>query len=180
MKTLLLAALLATAAVPAPAQHHSPYAGEQHRGIKALSERDLQELRSGHGMGLAKSAELNGYPGPTHVLELSDELGLSEAQRASTEALMRRHKATARDMGAALIDAEATLDRAFADRTIDEQRLARLTDDIGRRQAALRAEHLRTHLAQTALLTPQQIARYAQLRGYGPHGSATHSPHSHR
>ena len=34
------------------------------------------------GMGLALAAELNGYPGPAHVIELAKSLGLSEPQRA--------------------------------------------------------------------------------------------------
>jgi hypothetical protein len=33
-------------------------------------------------MGLALAAELNGYPGPAHVIELAKSLGLSEPQRA--------------------------------------------------------------------------------------------------
>ncbi len=32
-------------------------------------------------MGLALAAELNGYPGPAHVIELADSLELTEAQR---------------------------------------------------------------------------------------------------
>jgi hypothetical protein len=31
-------------------------------------------------MGMAKAAELNGYPGPRHVLDLSPELHLTDAQ----------------------------------------------------------------------------------------------------
>jgi hypothetical protein len=31
-------------------------------------------------MGLALAAELNGYPGPIHVLELGDQLNLSSVQ----------------------------------------------------------------------------------------------------
>ena len=51
-------------------------------------------------------------------------------------------------------------------RSIDADALQRLTQDAGMKHARLRAEHLRTHLAQTALMTPQQIARYNSLRGY--------------
>jgi len=57
----------------AHAQQHaaSPYAGEERRQIASLSKNDLAELRSGHGWGLALPAELNGVPGPTHLLEMS-------------------------------------------------------------------------------------------------------------
>jgi Spy/CpxP family protein refolding chaperone len=152
----------------------SSYAGEQRRPIKALSEREVADLLSGQGMGLAKAAELNGYPGPAHVLELADKLGLTAAQREASQALMSRHKSRARSMGAALVEAERALDAAYANRSIDETLLERLTAEIGRQQAALRAEHLRTHLQQTALLTPEQIAHYARLRGYASHGGKHH------
>jgi len=162
---LFSALLLATVAGVANAQT-SPYAGEQQRSIKALSERDIAELQSGHGMGLAKSAELNGYPGPAHVLELAAPLQLTPQQRAATSALLAEHKATARDMGVRLIAAERALDDAFARHSVDAETLDRLTLAIGRQQAQLRAEHLRTHLTQTALLTAEQVTRYSQLRGY--------------
>jgi hypothetical protein len=55
----------------------------QTRPIKALSEQQVADLQAGRGMGLALPAELNGYPGPAHVLELADKLGLSADQRAS-------------------------------------------------------------------------------------------------
>ena len=40
----------------------SPYAGMQNRGLKALSEQQIEDLRGGRGMGVALTAELNGYP----------------------------------------------------------------------------------------------------------------------
>ena len=52
----------------------SPYAGEEGREIKALSAADVDAYLTGQGMGFAKAAELNGYAGPKHVLELAAEL----------------------------------------------------------------------------------------------------------
>ena len=52
-------------------QPAAPYAGYQQRPIKALSEQQIADLRAGRGMGLALAAELNGYPGPVHVLALA-------------------------------------------------------------------------------------------------------------
>jgi hypothetical protein len=46
------------------AQAPSPYAGQEQRPIKALSETEMRDLAEGRGMGLAKAAELNSYPGP--------------------------------------------------------------------------------------------------------------------
>jgi len=144
-----------------------PYAGEQQREIKALSGQDIQAYENGQGHGFAKAAELNGYPGPMHTLELANELKLSEEQRAQSQALLTQHKAEARRLGAELIAAERALDQAFASRNINAESLNQLTRTAGEKLAHLRAEHLQTHLAQTALLTPEQIERYKTLRGYG-------------
>src|SRR5438046_1329161 len=71
-------------ASPAVAQHQhgqAPYAGMQDRALKALSDQQLADLRAGRGMSLALAGELNGYPGPSHVLELADQLQLNDEQR---------------------------------------------------------------------------------------------------
>lgn len=162
-----------------PALHASPYAGQQTREIKALSPAQTTDLLAGKGMELAKAAELNGYPGPMHTLELATQLELSTEQKQASETLMNRHKAQARDLGAQLVQAERALDQAFASRQIDAARLTAHTERIGQLQALLRKSHLETHLQQSALLTPEQIARYAQLRGYAgsPDSSIPSSKH---
>jgi Spy/CpxP family protein refolding chaperone len=152
--------------VQAPAHPASPYAGQQTREIKALSPEQTADLLAGKGMEQAKAAELNGYPGPMHVLELARPLELSAEQKQASEVLMHRHKAAARDLGAQLVEAERALDLAFASRQIDAAGLAAHTERLGRLQAQLRRAHLETHLLQTALLRPEQISRYAQLRAY--------------
>jgi Spy/CpxP family protein refolding chaperone len=161
--------IAAFAALSAVAQT-APYAGQQGRAIKSLSDVEIAELQAGQGMGLAKAAELNGYPGPAHVLEHANALSLTPQQRAASEALVQRHKARAREMGLALIEAERALDQAFAGKQVDAALLGRLTANIGAQQAQLREEHLRTHLEQTVLLDPHQIQRYQQLRGYAGGG----------
>jgi hypothetical protein len=172
-----LISLALVAAATAAAAQVAPYAGQQERPIKSLSAKEVADLESGQGMGLAKAAELNGYPGPAHVLEHAGALGLSDAQRSGTQALMHRHKAAARLLGAQLLAAERELDRAFAGKAINPALLTRLAGDIGMQQARLREEHLRTHLEQTALLSSAQIQRYAELRGYtaGP-AEQRHTP----
>lgn len=153
----------------------SPYAGGPAREIKALSAQDLAAYTQGQGHRLALAAELNSYPGPVHVLALADALELSPTQRSQSEALLARHQAQARVLGAALIEAERALDRAFATRNIEAESLQRLTLQAAQQLGALRVEHLQAHLAQTALLTPAQIRRYDELRGYTP-GAATAPP----
>ncbi len=156
--------------IHAPSHSASPYAGQQTREIKALSPAQTADLLAGKGMELAKAAELNGYPGPMHTLELAAQLELSAEQKQASQALMTRHKAEARDLGTQLVEAERALDRAFSSHQVDAARLATHTERIGQLQAMLRQSHLDTHLQQTALLTPEQISRYSQLRGYS--GSA--------
>ena len=162
---------VAALSLAAQAQH-SPYAGEERRAIRSLPDEQVRELLAGHGMGLAKAAELNGYPGPMHVLEHADALALTPPQREATQALMAGHRERARGLGRELVEAERRLDDAFARRTVDAAALRTLTGEVGRLQAQLREEHLRTHLEQAALLDPRQVARYNELRGYA--GAAAH------
>ena len=160
------------------AQSHQPYAGLQARSIKALSAEQLADLRAGRGMGLALAAELNGYPGPLHVIELADQLSLDSAQRARMQQLFDQMKDETVAIGHRLIAQEETLDRQFAERKMTAAALAATTSEIGQTQAALRAAHLRYHLLAADVLTHAQMQRYAQLRGY--HGEAKSAPHHRR
>ena len=144
----------------------SPYAGQESRRIKSLSEQDIAELRAGRGWGLAKAAELNGMPGPAHLLELRREIGLTPEQVARIEALYRRMKASAAALGERLIALEADLNDAFARGDIGPDQLAAKLDAIGAVQTRLRYTHLETHLATPKILRPEQIAAYNRLRGY--------------
>jgi hypothetical protein len=49
----------------------------EQRAVKGLSAQQIADLRAGKGMGLALSAELNGYPEPMHVLEHAEALKLT-------------------------------------------------------------------------------------------------------
>ena len=155
----------------------TPYAGMQARPIKALSEQQVADLRAGRGMGMALPAELNGYPGPSHLLELGDQLGLSDTQRAAVKDLFEAMKAEAIPLGERLIAQEAALDGLFAERTVTPESLAAATSAIGQSAASLRNAHLKYHLATVALLEPEQIERYAALRGYNGGQPQKHRPH---
>ena len=133
-------------------------------GIKSLPARQMQGLLDGHGMGMAKAAELNGYPGPKHVLELADELDLSDGQRERSQALFDAMQADARTLGAQLVDEERRLDRLFADGLAQPNSMRSILDRISSLQGSLRARHLETHIAQRELLDREQIARYVELR----------------
>ena len=79
--------------ISALAQHshgaQTPYAGLQTRTIKSLSESDIKELRQGGGWGLALPAELNGMPGPVHLVELKDRIPLTAEQVQKAQALVQ-------------------------------------------------------------------------------------------
>ncbi len=171
----VVVALAASAAVAAS------YSGQQTREIKALSAEEVADLEAGRGMGLAKAAELNHYPGPAHVLELKDKLGLSPEQIAVVEASFQRMSAAAKPLGAELIARERGLDRLFASGAITPAALHRETSAIADMQGRLRAVHLAAHLEMREVLTPEQIALYDSLRGYGaPAPSGTPAQHRHQ
>jgi len=165
---------------PAPAtlaEPQGPYSGQELRTIKALSEDDVRAYLEGQGMGFAKAAELNRYPGPKHVLELVDALALSDEQSAAVKRSFDAMKATAVALGRAIVEREATLDGLFARGEIDAKTLQAAVGEIARLQGELRAAHLAAHLETSALLSPQQIARYDELRGYG---TGAHPGHGQR
>lgn len=179
MKPWTLSLVVAAVLLAGPVLAGTPYAGQQERSIKALSEDDLAALRKGEGTGMAKAkaAELNGYPGPMHVLQLAAQLGLTESQQRDVQEIFGRMSAAAKPLGAELIERERTLDELFAKGDISPDRLAAATADIAELQGRLRAVHLAAHLETRALLDPDQIARYQQLRGYG--GSQAPVQHHH-
>jgi len=154
-----------------------PYAGQQARPIKALSDYDVAALRNGEGMGMAKAAELNGYPGPKHVLDLARQLQLTDGQRRRVQAIFDRMSAAAKPLGGELIAQEQVLDQLFAKGDITPDRLAAATAAIAELQGRLRAVHLSAHVETRALLNPDQIARYKQLRGYGASPGPEHHHH---
>ncbi len=170
MRSVLLAAVglaLTGGALAAQHQHQqSPYADLKGREIKALSAEELQQYEAGEGMGLALAAELNRYPGPRHALELAEDLGLSDDQTRRVQEIRDEMSSRAVRLGRQIVAHERELDRAFADRTIDDARLQASTAEIGRLQGALRFAHLRAHLAMVRILSSEQVSRYEMLRGY--------------
>ncbi|SEO45223.1 hypothetical protein SAMN04490248_105135 [Salinihabitans flavidus] len=151
----------------------APYAGLQEREIKSLSESDLEELRRGGGWGLALPAELNGMPGPAHLLELRDEIGLSVGQVAEIEVIFDAMQVEAREVGNRLIAAEEAIEAAFRSGELDSARLRQLIDTAAAARADLRFIHLSRHLMTPSILTEAQIDSYNRLRGYTSNPCAT-------
>jgi hypothetical protein len=169
-------------AVSAWADAPSPYAGITDGPIRALSAEQQADLLAARGMGLALAAELNGWPGPAHVIELAGAMQLTPTQLAATQRLMAEMQVAAGDVGARVIEEERALDTAFRDRSVTPIDLSVRTARIAGLQGEIRDVHLRTHLAQAALLNAEQIAAYAHLRGHAG-GTPQHGgpmPGSHR
>jgi Spy/CpxP family protein refolding chaperone len=171
---LVLAVAGCALTLPVRADNPSPYAGQQIRTIKALSAEEIAGLLKGDGLGFAKAAELNGYPGPRHLLDLGDRLKLTAEQRQQVQAIFDRMSAAAKPLGAEAVDRERRLDQLFQTGAITPEQLATETAAIGDLQGRLRAVHLAAHLETRALLNPDQLALYRQLRGYGSPDTTHH------
>lgn len=171
-----LITLVGPAFAQTPAQ---PYAGQESREIKALSADEVAGLLKGEGMGLAKAAELNGYPGPAHVLAMAKGLKLSDAQRRQIQTVFDRMHADAVALGAEIIERERALDRSFAEGAATAEALADATSRIAALQGRLRAAHLAAHLETRPLLDAAQLAAYRRLRGYAGDREPAPTHHHH-
>lgn len=182
MNYLVVAAGSLALASAAAAQDHSGHAGmsgmAQPAAVPASAasaasmmnytpEERAQGLREGRGMGLAKPAEGNGYPGPRHVLEVADQIGLTAEQRARTQQLFDTMRGEASRLGTDLLAKEAELNRIFRDHQATPVLLRKTAQAIGQTEAELKIVHLRTHLAMMDILTPEQVSRYVSLRRAG-------------
>lgn len=175
----IIIAMALTFSSAAFAQHTHPSQGSAYssmhgRDIKALSDEQLSDLREGRGMGASLPAELNGVPGPLHLLQLAGQLKVSPEQQAALERVMSEMKASAQRLGTQVIAAEAELDRSFKSGNAYESSITEATARIAALQGQLRAVHLVAHLKAKQLMSAEQVAAYNIARGYGqqpsPHG----------
>ena len=195
--TLTVCCTLLAVAVPALAQDAkdggpeadllSPYVGQDAREIPTLSEDDVRQLENGEGWGLAKAAELNGIPGPAHLLEMFEHgaIQLSGEQVERIRSLHKEMKEQAIPLGLKLIEQERELNRRFAAVDLGEEDLAPLLAGIAATTAELRYVHLSTHLRTLPVLTAHQVQTYNSIRGYsvgapGPSAEHAHSAHMHQ
>ncbi|MCI0708278.1 MAG: Spy/CpxP family protein refolding chaperone [Ignavibacteriae bacterium] len=158
----------------------SPYVGQERHDIKALSPKEIQDYFAGAGMGFAKAAELNSYPGPKHVLELADSLELTELQLTKTKKPFQSIKAKAMRLGKSIVHQEHELDKLFASKTVDNAALTSQTERIARLQGELRSAHLEAHLAMRQVLSLEQIRKYDELRGYSKQSGTSHDGNMHK
>ena len=177
LRLCALALSAALAAPPAAAQHHGHAGhGAEHAAPRpadvptGLSPAEVGGLLAGAGMGLARTADANGYPGPLHVLQLADTLALTGRQRAEAGRLRAEMLAEAVPLGERVVAAERDLDAVFASGGAGWEDVERATARVAALRGRLRAVHLRAHLGMRDALTPEQTALYTRLR---------RSPHSH-
>ena len=159
--------------------HASKYVGQESRTIKSLSPDDIAELKRGGGWGLAKAAELNGVPGPAHLLEMKDEIALDDAQVSAITEIYEQMKAQAIEEGERLIILEQELESYFQNGTITDAILRSSLDEIAAARKKLRYVHLSTHLQTPEILSPAQIKKYNALRGYSDPDPCANIPEGH-
>jgi hypothetical protein len=158
----------------------SPYARRAAHGFSGLSDKEIGELEAGTGMGLARVAELNSYPGPRHVLDAvaAGQLAASAEQVARVQRVFDGMRSAAQRVGVEILAEERALDAAFRMAAITEADLQARTGRIAALRGELRAIHLAAHLSTRAILSDAQIARYDELRGYAAPGAS--APHEHK
>lgn len=156
-----------TPAPTKPGLQTQPYAGLEGRPVKALVPDRVADLLAGRGAGYALAAELNHYPGPTHVLELARDLQLRPDQEQRVREVFSSMQQDARRYGEQLVNLETDLDQMFSSGAITPTELEHLTGEIAAVEGRLRETHLAAHLEMKHILTTEQVARYDQLRGYG-------------
>ncbi len=179
VQVLVLMLIAAFSFSAADHSHKSKYAGEEKREIKSLSETDIEELQNGKGWGLAKAAELNGVPGPVHLLEMKEEIELSAEQTRAIENIYMKMKQEAVPLGLKLIELERELNNHFANRTITNELLRQIVQKIAQVHGQLRYVHLSTHLKTPDILRSEQITLYNRLRGYSSDDPCENVPQGH-
>jgi len=157
----------------------SPYSGEEIRVIKSLSAKDIDDLLNGRGWGLAKPAELNGVPGPAHLLEMKTEIALSAEQVSAIEVIWSEMNQNARRLGERYVVLEKQLNEQFATGQITPETLKVLLSNIATVWGELRYTHLSSHLQTGPILKPAQVALYNRLRGYSSNDPCLNIPEGH-
>lgn len=175
--TLVLPALLAALPLVGAAADN-PYAGQELRLVKALSDQEINDYLSGRGMGTSKAAELNHYPGPRHVLDHADQLGLSQDQLAKAQEIHEAMAREARHVGQQIVEKESELEALYASQKANPENTQRAVQEVARLQGQFRLAHLNAHLSMKEVLSPQQIETYDRVRGYG-NSKPAHQGHKH-
>jgi len=164
----VLAVIGATESVAAQHEHVSEYAGLETSEVRSFTQQEVDDLRSAAGMGLARPAELNHYPGPKHALQMASALGLDGSQVRQIEGVQREMREAAIGLGESIIEAERSLNQRFLHEHVDDESLEAAVGRVAALNGKLRYVHLRAHLLTKAVLTADQVRHYDRQRGYAP------------
>lgn len=166
--SFVLLAVPGTAVVAQTHHNRSPYAGQfsPSAPIRALSSEEVRQIAAGEGAGLAKAAELNGVPGPRHVLDMASGLELTPAQRTKIQAIYNDMHSKAVITGRRYLRAQEALERDFRAHRLNSTTVATRVAEVNRIRGDLETVHLAAHLATAGVLTRDQIAHYNKMRGY--------------
>lgn len=171
-----LAAGVAGVAFAQGSAHHGSHGGPggtPHHALAQTCAGAFEEtVRDGRGFGMAFVADQQGYPGPLHVLELKERLGLSRDQETKAQALLAAMYAESRPKSARLLDAEAKLRRLFAGSRPDEAAVRAAVAEVETARADVRLVHLMFHLKMRDALTDDQRRVYQEAR-WGTSGTPT-------
>lgn len=135
--------------------------------IRGLDQDTIDGYLTGKGLGQALPAELNGYPGPRHTIDMAEELELTEEQLVEVQALFDDMQSAVIPLGEQYLEAVTELELAFREGTITEEYLQNQLEKITSIEAQMRYVHLSTHLATIDILSQDQIMEYNMMRGYG-------------
>jgi hypothetical protein len=134
--------------------------------IRSLKPEEIAQIERGEGAGFALPAELNGLPGPRHVLDLAEDLKLTDAQIVEIAPIKAEMQTAAIAAGARYLTALAELEADLRARSVSAPDLPRRVVEISALEGELAAVHLVAHLHTADLLTEEQVAEYNRLRGY--------------
>jgi Spy/CpxP family protein refolding chaperone len=125
---------------------------------------DRDGLLAGEGMGMAKYAESNGFPGPKHVLDLADKLQLTAKQKVEVQEIYDEMLSRARTLGKMIVKVEEELNYQFSSGMLKQESVEEDAESIGKMRGSLRGVHLAAHVRTKAVLTPKQVELYVALR----------------
>jgi Spy/CpxP family protein refolding chaperone len=125
---------------------------------------DRETLLNGEGGGMGAYAELNGYPGPKHVLDMAAKLGLSAKQKLEVQEIYDDMLARARMVGKMIVKVEEELHYAFESGMLKQESVEDDAESIGKMRGTLRGIHLAAHVKTKEVLTKKQVEAYVALR----------------
>jgi Spy/CpxP family protein refolding chaperone len=160
---------LAVLVPAAEGQHAGQHGGgahgpDGHRVAQRCIEEFERVVADGRGFGLAFAADQHGYPGPQHILELRERLGLTPEQQRRAAALLEVMLAESRPRSARLLEAERRLADIFRMGTAEEAAVRAAAAEVERARSEVRLTHLLTHLKARDLLTEAQRRLYHEAR----------------